>query len=62
MARPVHHAVKTHRREPIQPLHNLWQILRLLRGQQIMDMVAHNAQGMERKPMLRPTAINRIEQ
>ncbi len=46
---PVQHAVKAHRRVPIQPVHNLGQFLGLLRLQQVMHMVAHNAEGIELK-------------
>ena len=43
----IKHSIEAHRRVPIEPVHNLGQILRLLRLQQIMHMVAHNAETIE---------------
>ena len=58
----IQHPVKAHHRIPIQPMHNLGQILRLGRLQRVMHMVAHNAEGIELKPIFGLALADSIEQ
>jgi len=51
MPRPVQHPVKAHGCVPVEPVHNLGQIFRVLRFYQVMHVVAHDAQGIELKVM-----------
>jgi hypothetical protein len=47
MSRAVEHSVKAHRCVPIEKVHDFRQILRLFRFDEVMDVVAHNAQGVK---------------
>ncbi len=43
----VEHSVKTHSSVPVQPVHNFGEVLRFLRLDEIMNVVAHHAQAVE---------------
>jgi hypothetical protein len=47
MTRSVEHAIKTHRRVPVEPVHDLGQIFGFLRFDKVVDMITHNAEGVE---------------
>jgi len=47
MSRSVEHPIKTHRRIPIQPVHDLGQIFGFLRFDQVVDVITHNAEGVK---------------
>jgi hypothetical protein len=62
VSRAVEQAVETHRRIPVQPVHNSRHIIRHCGFQQVMHMVAHDAQGIELKAKLVAAAANRVQQ
>lgn len=62
VSRAIEQSVKAHGTVPIQPVHNFRQILRLRWRNQVMNMVAHNAQRIQPKAILRLTFLNHIQQ
>lgn len=61
MTRSFEHPVKTHCRVPVQPVHQFGQFVSLARFQQIVDMIAHNAEGIELKVIFQFALTNCIE-
>jgi hypothetical protein len=47
MPRAIEHSIETHGSIPIQPMHNLWQLFRDRRFEQIMNVIAHDADRIE---------------
>ena len=62
VSRTPQHLVKTHSRIPVEPVHDFWQFPSIVRSQQIMDMVTHNAQRIEAKLIFLLALLNGIEQ
>lgn len=62
MPSAVKHSVEAHGRKPVQPVHDFRQILRLLRLQQVVHMVAHDAQSIQLKAKPIATALDRHQQ
>ena len=58
MSRAIQHPVKAHGRIPIEPVHDFGQVVRVLWLQQIMDMIAHNAQRIEFEAKLFLTSLD----
>jgi hypothetical protein len=62
MPRPVQHPVEAHGTIPIEQMHNLRQLLWLFGLQQVVDMVAHNAERIQLEAILVLTFLQGIEQ
>jgi len=58
----VEHPIEAHRRVPVEPMHDSGQIIRLLRFQQIMHMVAHDAETIELEAIFDLASLNRKQQ
>jgi hypothetical protein len=53
---------KAHCRVPVEPVHYFWQIVWQRRFQQIMHMVAHNAQSIELETINFLTSLDGVKQ
>ena len=61
MPRAVEHPVETHRRVPIQEVHNFRQIFLCSWFYQIMDAVRHNAQGLKFEAVFVQSLLDSIQ-
>ena len=61
VAAAIEHAVEAHRRVPVEPVHDFGQIFRLCRFNQVMDVIAHDAQGIELKAIFLLAFMDGIE-
>ncbi len=57
----IQHLVKAHGGVPIQPVHNFGQCRWLLGGQQVVHVIAHNAQGIQPKSMFFLALLDSVE-
>ncbi len=62
MARALEQAVETHGSIPVEEVHNFGQIFRLRRFDEIVDVVGHNAEGVQFELILVGRFLNRIEE
>lgn len=58
----IQHLVKAHSRIPVQPMHDLGQIIGVFGFQQIVNMIAHDAKGIELELKFLQCCLDGIEQ
>ena len=62
MPRSVQHPVEAHGSVPVEPVHDLGQIFGFLRFDQVVDMIAHDAEGVKLEVELLKSLFEGIEQ